>query len=175
MATFQEKLENATLQVQKKIFDNNIKILGQEIKMLRLKVTYSQYQDEDTIESISDGLIDIIIDLPVDIPLNRYRGQSTGTEKESVFLFDIIPIFIYFQWTPKDDQNISNGNIEQGDYLVYVIKDGSINIPILFRVSEMLGAMRKNLVYKKARIAPYNGQVTPEIQNKITAYLASLT
>lgn len=170
--TFQEKLEKAALKANKKIFDNNIRITGQEIQILRLRTTENIYGDDETIEIVKDGLIDVVIDLPVDIPLSRYRGNaSTEANKEGIFLFDIIPIFIYYQWTPKDDSTIKNGNIEQGDYLIYIVNDDSIKIPIIFRVTEILGSMRKNMIYRKARIAPYNGQLETMIQNKISDYI----
>jgi hypothetical protein len=170
--TYQERLEKSQILAQKALFDNNIRLLGNESQVLRIQLTEDlRYQDQD-IELITNEVIEVYIDWPFDVPMNRYRqGLVTNVSQQGLHFFDILPIDLFYKWTPNDDVAINKGNLVEGDLLVYAIQDIDQKIPVIFRVSEILGTLRKNMVFHKAQMAPYNGIVPASIKTLIDTYV----
>jgi len=164
----QEKIENSTKTAKRKLFDNNIKLRGREIKAIRIFETLDKYEDTTDIDIVSDNTITVYIDdLSLEFPLNRYRLDTVGEtpDSESIYLFEVIPIEMYAKWTD---------NIESGDLLVLIIKDNDINMPVVFRVSDNVGRIQVNLLYRKFNIAPYNpSNIDSSIVTLINAYINS--
>jgi hypothetical protein len=179
MASVQDKIELAKLNASKKLFDNTIRLLGQECKVLRIKVIENKYQDETytVIPPTSNDIIDIIIDFPFDIPLTRYRVNSStaNIDSQGISVYDLLPIDIYYRWKNQEDSTINRGDIEKRDLILYVIEDEGTKIPLLFRVAEILGTIRKSLIFKKGQISPYNGFISSSLQTVIKNYLNNYT
>lgn len=167
--SIQTKLENSSISSKRKLYDNSIRIHGQEVYGLRIKVTIDKYGDDDSTPVIVEqNEITVYMDyLNLEIPLNRYRidTETSTINSESIYLFEVLPIIAYVKWEDE---------IESGDLLVLVIKDNDLDIPIVFRVSDMIGRLQKNLLYKKYNIAPYNpSSLDSTIKSTILNYINS--
>jgi len=76
---------------------------------------------------------------------------------------DIIPIDVLTQFAEK---------VEKGDYIFHIIKDEIGNkFGILLQLSEALGAVSTELVWKKHLASVYNGEVDPVIEQEIQKLL----
>lgn len=162
-----EKLENSSLKIKKKLYDNILRLKGTAVQCIKIKEVLDKYKDVQDVSIIENATVTAYIDdLGLEIPLNRYRIDSTTTtaiDKESVYFFDVIPIDAYFQWNDK---------VEFGDIIVLVIKDGTLKIPVCFRIGDMVGRLSKNILLKKYKVAVYNpSMITTEIRNLIVNYI----
>lgn len=167
--SIQTKLENSAISAKRKLYDNSIRIHGQEVYGLRLQVTQDKYGDDDgTPNIVGQSEITIYMDyLNLEIPLNRYRLDTIDEtiDSESIYLFEVIPIEAYIKWEDE---------VEKGDLLVLVLKDNAIDIPIVFRVSDQTGRLQKNVLYQKYNIAPYNpSNIDATVKAAILAYIAA--
>ena len=166
--SIQSKLAKVHSGLMRKLFDYQIGLIGSDVKVIRLKITENQYLDE-TIEVISDDLIELKLVLPTEIPLYRLRGEAQDVidEKSGLFLYDILPIEGYSKFTD---------NIEKFDILIKKMKDeNSSTDPMLMilRVTEPVGSFNVDeLVWKKFYCAPYNLTLTTEMQTIIETYEA---
>lgn len=165
MSAIQDKIELKRNSQRKKLYNNKIRLLGTESKILRLRVTENKYGDEETILLSNEEMI-VYLNFPTDVPLNRYRNTSSGSDSiatEGVYLFDILPIELHCDW---------NSDIEKGDFIVYKTEDtkSNLNIKMLLRVSEIVGQFRKTLLYKKYNVAPYNGIINSNMLSIIDNY-----
>lgn len=171
MSSLQDKIELAKLNASKKLHDNNVKILGTEIKLLRIYEVENKYQDVET-SVINNETITAIVSFPVDIDLARYRlGSTSNITSQAVSLFDLLPIEVFTRNFNSNDSTINRNDLEQGDFLLYVIEDVNTLIPILFRVSASFGTLRKSLIFKKFNMAPYSGEISTAVQTIIDDYL----
>lgn len=165
MSTIQDKIELRRNSQRKKLYNNKIKLLGTESRIMRLRVAENKYGDEE-VTLLSNEEMTVYLSFPADVPLNRYRDVLTTNENiatEGIYLFDILPIELFCDW---------NSDIEKGDFIVYKTSDvkSNLNIKMLLRVSEILGQFRKTLLYKKYNVAPYNGIIDSSILTIINSY-----
>lgn len=163
MSSFQSKLERASINLNRKLFDNQIKIMGKEVKVTRVKLEKNKYEDIDDIQIIKKDEIVCVINYPIGgVPLNRVRSDGFTQEVKStnIYLFDIIPIDIYTKW---------QDNVERGDIIIDKVLDENNNvIKFILQVSEVLGEFRTSLRWKKSQAAPFNDpSIPPEIQIEI--------
>lgn len=155
--TLQEKIEKMTSSTRRKLHDNDVRLLGIPLKGIHIHVEQNRYGDV-THQLINHKSIEARIVYPGEIPLSRFRLGSAAEEVDGtgVFFFDILPIELYTKWTD---------NIEKEDLLYHKIIDEHNNkIPILLKVSEIVGSIQTTLYWKKSLCAPYNGIVPPDIQ-----------
>lgn len=170
MASIQERLENSSFTIKQKLYDNHIRLKGQEIKAIRIFATMDKYGDDETSSIISDNTITAYIDmLNLEIPLNRYRLDSIhGTvDSESIYLIEALPVDLYVKWADE---------VSTGDILVLLLKDryDNLEIPVVWRVSDQTGRFQKNLLYKKFSIALWNpSNIDPDVRTLITNYIAN--
>lgn len=167
MSTIQAKIEKATLNARKKLFDLNIHLLGQEVSLARFKIEADMYGDEN-LHLISNDVIEAIISFSTDeIPMSRIRPELStddSVETDSVYLFDILPTELFCKW--QDD-------VTKGDILVQVFMDGDVKVPILWKVSEIIGSFKSSLLWRKFYIAPFNGIIPDDIKLLIDEYVDS--
>ena len=162
----QDKLDTGLSALKRKLTDYKIDISGREFQVLHIATTRDKYEDE-TVTMISNKTVTAIIKYPSDIPLYRYRsGSSTITHaSDGVYLYDILPINLFTKWADK---------VEKFDLLVQKITDDQdIIVPIVLRISEVLGSFNTELVWKYAQAAPYNQTLSSTVQTAIDTYLAS--
>ena len=155
--TIQEKIEKYTSSTRRKLFDNQIRLSGIPFNGIHFYTEENKYGDT-TVEVINHKSLEARIVYPGEIPLSRFRLGSSAEEVDGtgVFFFDILPIEIYTKWTD---------NVEKEDILFHIIKDEqNNNIPILLKVSEIVGSIQTTLYWKKSLCAPYNGIVPDEVQ-----------
>jgi len=164
--SIQDKLANNLSSLQRKLFNQQIELVGSELEVIRLKTTLDKYEDE-TIEVISSDVIIVQLDIPSEIPLYRLRGttQDAIDDTTGLYLYEIIPIEGYSRF---------EDNVEKFDIIIKKIKDeNDVTDPMLMilRVSEVFGSINANaLVWKKFNCAPYNMIISEEIQNIIDSY-----
>jgi hypothetical protein len=166
MSSF-DKIENAAIDVSRKLFDNQIDILGKKTRVARVRLNEDKYGDED-VEVLSKDEIECIINYPSGgVPLGRKRsenGFSSSVESSHVSLWDILPIELYTKWSD---------NVEKGDILVDFAKDENGNyIKFVLQITETVGEFRQNLTWKKNQCAPYNYSGLPK---EIVNYIEMLT
>jgi hypothetical protein len=161
MGSIQRKLELAGKNRTKKLYDNEIHYVGSDLKTIRLKVIEDQYGDEEW-TVISSDVIEVSIDNWGEIPMNKFRGASSSTQSEGLYLWDILPIEMNSKF---------NDNIEVGDLLIFIMEIYDKKIPVLFKVSEDLTTLNHLVRYKKHYISMYNGTLPTVIKNEIDTYI----
>lgn len=162
MSSIQDRLEQSSLKIRQKMFDNQIHLTGQSAKVIRIKPDKNDYGDDKGLKIISKDTIECIIHYPGDVPLSRNRTDNSFEQVSStgIFLMDVLPIDLYTQW---------QDNVEKFDFIIHTIKDEQGNdIKFLLQVSEVVGSFKSSLLWKKSLCAPYNGVYTQEILNMIT-------
>ena len=169
MASIQEKLEKKNISARRKLFDNNIRLIGIEAEVVRLKIVENKYGDE-TLTRISQDKITVRINYPGELPLDRFRSDDISgldgsiddsVESSHTFFFEILPIEVFTQW---DDY------VEKGDLLLHRVNDERGNgIKILLKMSETLGTFQTELLWKKMYAAPYNGILPDEVTTIINS------
>lgn len=154
MSTIQTKLDRKTAALRRKLFDNSISLMGQELKCVRLKTAKNIYGDVETLVVINDDVVTAVIKIPSDIPFSRLRGDVVDEVNDSstVFFYDILPIDIYSQWAD---------NIEKDDILIFEIFDEKDEpLQIILKVSDSVTKFKQSIVWKRSLGAPYNGDKT---------------
>lgn len=167
MASIQGKLEKSNISARRKLFDNNVRLVGIEAELLRFKIVEDRYGDE-TVQNISQDSIVARISYPGEIPLSRFRMDAVAGIPDSIpdevdethtFFFEILPIELFVQWSD---------NVEKGDMLLHRVNDEHDNpIKIMLKVSELLGTFQTELLWRKAYCAPFNGIIPAEVQTII--------
>ena len=158
--SIQDKLENASIRLHRKLFSQAVTLMGTESHVARYKYNNTYNEDEVEYPLLFEDDLTLYIDFPTDIPLFRQRNYDTATSSnitnDGLFLYDVLPIFAFARFEDK---------VERGDFVVYVFyNEQGIAIPLVFQVAEELGKLRKYLYWKKILIAPYNGEYLQEIQ-----------
>jgi len=164
MASIRDRLEIATYKARRRLFDNNVRLTGQEIRCIRLKIETNKYGDDNDFTVISRGDIIVRFVFPDEIPLNRFRADATkdNIDSETVFMWDLLPITCYAQF--KD-------NLEKGDFLIFKIRDDQDkSVIIVLQVTENIGKFTKIMGWKKNYCAPFHGQFNDEMIALIEAY-----
>ncbi len=154
MSSIQTKLDRKTAALRRKLFDNSISLMGQELKCVRLKTAKNMYGDVETLVVINDDVITAVIKIPSDIPFSRFRGDAVDEVNDSstVFFYDILPIDVYSQWAD---------NIEKDDILIFEIFDEKDEpLRIILKVSDSVTKFKQSIVWKRSLAAPYNGDKT---------------
>lgn len=163
MSTIQDQISNKTSKLKRHLFDYKVRLSGNCTGAIRLKIDENRYGDE-TITVICHNRINAIINYPTEIPFYRIRGevQQVISEPTGTYLYDILPIELFTQF--KDD-------VEKGDLIIRKIKDEHDECILhVLRITEILGAFKTNIVWKKSQCAPYNMILTSEIINIINKY-----
>jgi len=167
MMSIQDKISTKLAPLQRKLFDNQINLMGSSTKVIRLQVITDKYMDE-TITVINNDVIEIILKIPSEIPLYRLTRDTTSpviTEKTGLYLYDILPIEGYSRF---------EDNVEKGDIIIKKIYDENMStdpLLLILRVSEPLGGISSNsLVWKKFNCSPHNMTLTSDIKQIIQAY-----
>lgn len=169
--SYQSKIAAATSKLKRKLRDHSVSIAGDDVRVIRLKITENQYGDE-TITIVDHDDIVIVLDIPEGIPLDRLRVNLSEpvTTTESIFLFDILPIIGYAQF---------EDNVEKGDVLVFKMydeddEDNGTNYTLILRVSEILGNFSHGRISgRRFQCAPHNIILPTEVQDIINTYNAS--
>lgn len=161
MDSLQDKLEFSSASIRRKLFDNNIAILGQTSNVIRIKPDRDKYGDENTLKIVSKDIIECIIFYPGEVPLSRGRSslEFDQVDNSKIYLYDILPISLYTKFAD---------NVEKYDFIIHTVKDEEDNETKMFlQVSEIVGSFKSSLMWKKCQCAPYNGVYTKEIENLI--------
>lgn len=158
-----ESISNSSAKVKRRLIDENIKKMGREMKILRLKGTEDIFQDMTNIQELSLNVINAIIKFPTELPLDRYRADySEAVEETRTFFFDLLPIEAYTKFSD---------HVEQRDLLFFHLEDEIGNrIPFLLQVTEVFGSFSTSLVYKKLYLAPQHGALTQSILSQLSDY-----
>lgn len=165
--SIQNKLSRSQANLKRKLFDNNVRLMGVESNVIRFHIEEDFYGDE-TISIISQNNMEIIIIYPGEVPLSRFRydqsnNNDAGVDETNVFFFDILPIDAYVKWSDE---------IEKGDFIFHNLYDEKNNkIKILFRVAEVLGSFTTDITWRKVFLAPYNGIIPQDVRNALDAAL----
>lgn len=163
MGTIQDRISKKTSKLKRYMFDYKIRLSGNCTEAIRLKVDENRYGDE-TITIVCHNRINAIINYPTEIPFYRIRGeiQQPISEPTGTYLYDILPIELFTQFSD---------NVEEKDIIIRKIKDehGECILHIL-RVSEILGAFKTDIVWKKAYCAPHNMTLSAEMIDIINNY-----
>lgn len=159
--SLQDKLVRSSIKIRQKLFDNQIHLMGQSAKVIRIKPDKNQYGDDKSLKIISKDTIECIINYPGNVPLSRNRTNNSFEQVSNtgIFLMDVLPIDLYSQW---------QDNVEKFDFIIHTVKDEQDNdIKFLLQVSEVVGSFTSSLLWKKNLCAPYNGVYAKEILNMI--------
>ena len=154
MESTQGKINKKTASIRRKLFDNNIQVMGTEFSCVRLKTTENMYEDTETLTVISNDQLNAVIKVPSDIPISRFRSDASDNpaDDSNVFFYDILPIDVYTRW--KDD-------LEKGDILIFKIFDETNKeLQIILRIAEIVTKFSQAIVWKRSLAAPYNGDKT---------------
>lgn len=161
MASPSYKILQKVSPLQRKLFDNNVGIMGVPVAIGYFKVSEDDFGDEE-LTIIDKKEIDVIFNFPAEIPLDRYRINSksdTSVDESNTFFFEVLPIECYTKFSD---------NVERGDLLLFTLTDDQSNdIKILLRISETFGGGKVSLVWKKQYCAPYSGIVPQAVKDQI--------
>lgn len=162
MSIFQS-IANSSSKLKRRLVDENIRKLGREMKIIRIKGNEDIFQDMTDINELSKDVIDVIIKFPTELPLDRYRADGQADVEETrTFFFDLLPIEAFTKFSD---------HVEQRDLLFFYLEDEMKNkIPFLLQVTEVFGSFSTSLVYKKLYLAPQHGALTKPILNILSDY-----
>lgn len=142
----QEKLGRASLSRKRKLYDNNIRLVGRSLYAVRLTVTEDRYGDTTDLTIHSHNKIEAIIDYPDGVPL--YTDRTTNVSTTGSFIYDILPIEGYFRF---------EDNIQPDDILVVHFYDqqneGFLQV---YKVAELVGNFGIGVLSMRYSLAPYN-------------------
>lgn len=161
----QDKIAKSQIGARLKLRDYKVSQMGTKALVIRLKVEENRYGDE-TIEIINDDTIEVSLDMPDEIPYQRLRSDVTQevATSESLFLYDILPVEGYAA---------HNDNVEKGDILVHIVKDGRSDkkMYLVLRVSEVIGTVQIGYITgRKFNCAPHNMPLPEQAQQIIDNY-----
>lgn len=162
--SLQDKIEQSSLNLRRKLFDNQITMMGKTTKVLRLKIDVNEYNDANNVKIISQDLIECIIQYPGEIPITRGRTDEAfdTASNPHLYLFDILPISLYTKW---------QDNVEKYDILIDKISDERRrSIKFILQVSEIVATFRSSLLWIKRQCAPYNGPRNKQMDDIIGIY-----
>jgi hypothetical protein len=166
--SIQTKLQRKSYLPSRKLFDNHIKVCGDEVRAALVHFEIDKY-DDDTgdYQILKNKIIDCVIDYPTDIPILRYRygsAQQTVDINESgassgFFFFDILPIEVFTKW---------EDHVEKGDIIFHRIQDeNNTEFVIALQMTELLGKATSVLSWKKFFAAPYSGELPASIRTEL--------
>jgi len=163
--SLQNKIADSQVLMRRKLRDYKVWQSGVESTVIRLIVQTDMYDDE-TITLVSNDVITVTLDLPDEIPYTRLRRsvEDMTSSTENLFLYDIIPITGYSQYSD---------NVEKGDILIHKIYDDENVDPYLFvlRVSEVIGTVSiGHITSRKFLCSPHNMPLPAEVQTIIDNY-----
>ncbi|MBD3216568.1 MAG: hypothetical protein GF311_28395 [Candidatus Lokiarchaeota archaeon] len=172
MSGIRNKLEKASLKIKRKLFDNQIFVMGNQVQVTHIKIEkdekYGNWLAPPAL--IKNDVIDCVIDYPTEIPLYRYRYDDSGIKPDnnetgsntSYYFYDILPIEIYTKW---------NDNVEKDDVIIHKIEDDDGGFfKIAMQVTDMFGSFHTALTWKKSWAAPYIYELPAEIKNIIDQF-----
>lgn len=168
---FQTKLAKKTEAYQRKISDTLINHIGNEVELVKIRITEDKYKDR-TYELISDSTITAYINYPNnEIPISF--GVDNTNPSQTLHLYDLLPIEMYAKF--EDD-------VLFGDILFQKIKvnpNGDPNSSDSYRllalqVVDVSVRASVSVVWRKYELAPYTLDIVsdlPELQTIIDNYL----
>jgi len=166
--SYQSKIAKNNAALKRKLRDHKVTISGDDVKVIRLKVTENKYHDRE-FEVVSHGIVTLILDIPSEIPITRLRTtlSETITTTNNTYLYDILPITGFARF--EDD-------IEKGDVLIQKVYDEDdeeqeTNYLWVLQVSDILGNFSHGrLSGRKFYCAPYNMALPTEVEDIINEY-----
>lgn len=159
----QEKLGRASLARKRKLYDNNIRLVGRSLYAVRLEVTENKYGDEEEVIIHSHDSIEAIIDYPDGIPLYRDRTAEADRTTGS-FIYDLLPIEGYFRF---------EDNVKPNDVIVSKFYDqANEGFLQVYKVSELVGTFGIGVLSMRYSLVPYNDFIAnyPSIVALIDGY-----
>lgn len=163
-----QSISEKSARIKRRLIDENIRKMGREMKILRIKGDEDIFQDVANVQELSKSVIDVIIKFPTEIPLDRYRADySEAVEETRTFFFDLLPIEAFTKFSDC---------VEVRDLLFFYLEDEMENkIPFLLQVTEVFGSFSTSLVYKKMYLAPQHGALTQSILSQLSDYYTMTT
>lgn len=166
----QEKISLKNQVVKRKLFDNNIKLMGEVVNVLRITTAQDpDFPDDETMTITSTGNIDIIIDIPEDIvslygTSGKY-GSTATPDQNNYFLYDILPIKMYSKFTD---------NVKVDDIFIYknYSAEGVVS-PYVFRATRKNGVFSRVSTWQEFVIAFHNLDLTNDVKQLIDEYMAN--
>ena len=163
MASIQDKVDSSNSTLRRKLFDNNIKVLGNEILAVRLTVEENQYGDEG-IEILREDKITIIVTFPEDkLMTETFEDEETGNSQTNFMLYDVIPIEVYSKFEDK-----LNGK----DLLIFkYTNENQETGKVILKVTRIVSNFNKSIVWKQYLCAMYHNDPFTELGQIIDRYL----
>ena len=154
----------ASAKVQRRLFDNAVKINGRLASVVYFEVEEDKYGNEES-TIIEKKTIEAVIDFPTQIPIERFKtGNYTLGNSNKTFMFDVLPIELYTKWEDK---------VTKGDFIIhYLYTEENKKIPIVLELSEFLGSFTTDLVWAKWYCSPYRGILPEPIRLEIESELS---
>lgn len=144
--SIQSKIANSSVRRKRKMYDNALRTIGHETKVIRLQVNKDKYGNSESFIQ-SHEIITAYFDYPGDIPL--YTTRTGGISKSvGSFIYDVLPVQAYFLF---DD------NVQEGDVLIRKFNEGLDGEKVFlhtFEVLEQLGTFSTALLMKKYNLVP---------------------
>ena len=175
--SIQTKIAKASEKLQRKLFDQQIFLMGGDTDVIRIKFSEDKYHDR-SVTAINSSVVSVIINIPAEIPLYRLRPSWDETtsptqndvyvdEATGMYLYDLLPIEVYAKFSD---------NIERRDILVKRYRDDQTTVSgkelkLIIQITEPLGGFSNSgLVWRKFNAAPVTSTLPSDVQSLINSY-----
>ena len=162
------KIEKSNAKLRRKLFDNNIKVMGDETEILRITLVQDpDFPDDNEMVITDKGKTQVIIELPgEDISVrdtDSNYGTQLDTSQDNLSLYDILPIPM---WSKFSDE------LKKGDIIVYKIyNDKDVPSPYIFQITRKYRRFNRVSTYTRFDIAFYHLDLSQEVRNLIDDYM----
>jgi len=167
----QDLLQKSHSKLKRVLFDNNIKVMGEEVNCLRITLTYDPDFPDDKVMQIDKAeVITAVISFPGDIlPMydinGDYTNNNTNNNQNVFYLYNVLPITAYFKFADE---------IKLGDIIVYKRYNELGNAsPIVFQVTRLNGEFRRYENWREYIIALHHLDLIPEVKILINDYMTN--
>ncbi len=162
----QEKLNQASISRSRKLFDRQIKRMGTQSKLVRIKEVDTGFRTDASEVVLDHDMIEGVLDFPPEMPILRSR-LSSATSSElgngELSMWDILPVGLWVKWGDK---------VAEGDILVHTFLDeNGRKLPLILKVTQEVGAFSSHLVWHKFQCALNNAQMEAEVLTAIENFL----
>lgn len=159
-----------TANARRKLFDNQIKLKGEEVNTLVItSIPDPDFPDDEEMQVVDTKIISAVINFPDDeVTLtSNSNGKYTETlnpTQTNFHLYNILPIEAYFKFEDF---------IKEGDIIVYKYTDSNnISSPILFKVTRLNGGgLSRFLTWKQYILSMEHIDIGDEVRQLIDEYM----
>lgn len=166
-----DKLSSSLAPKMRQLKDINVKLLGTQTNVIRIKQDAINLLGDIDYSYQSDVIDNIIIQYPFN-QVEIFGTKDTDSQNtNTIDFFDLLPINCYQYFDKQYTSGASQ--IDHNDIIVDVLwDDNGTGIPIIMKVSRIYGSFfLKEMVAKKMELTLQRGDIEEGIQTIIDTYI----